>query len=225
MSGHFVDVWHGSLACGAGRLDELKRFLSDGERDRARALSNERARAHFIAGRGLLRVTLADYLRCDPAALQFATGAHGKPFLVGHVLSFNLSHSGDYWVLAVADLDAIGVDVETIKPRNGMQAIARRCFSANEFEQWISFPPDEQRRAFFRLWTIKEAFVKAVGRGIALGLEHCEVDMADYRGLTDVPAEYGPASAWGVRELSIDASVHAALVTPSRDYVFRSLTF
>ncbi len=224
MTGYFVDVWHASLACDGARLAELRRVLSDAERERARSFSNERARERFIAGRGFLRVTLADYVRCEPAALQFAIGEHGKPFLAGHALEFNVSHSGDCWALAVSDLDTVGVDVEIIKARAGMRGIARRCFSVGEFEHWLTLAPDEQELAFFRLWTIKEAFVKAVGRGIALGLERCEVDTADYRGFVQVPVEFGSASAWVARELALDSAVCAALVTPNREYEFRCLT-
>lgn len=219
----FVDVWRGDLASEARRLAELERLLNDGERERALSFRNRQARERFVVGRGMLREVLAGYLCRDPRGLQFATGEHGKPFLLGESLCFNLSHSGDCWLLAVSDMAAIGVDVENIRPRSGMQAIARRCFSENEYGYWLSLPELKREQAFFRLWTLKEAFVKAVGRGIALGLEQCEIDTLSFAGFASVPDEHGPAAAWGLKELEVGVDHLAALVTPNRDYAFRWL--
>jgi 4'-phosphopantetheinyl transferase len=99
--------------------------------------------------------------------------------------------------------------------RNSMSEIAKRCFSDSEYNAWHLLPPGEQVAAFFRLWTIKEAFVKAVGRGLAVGLERCEVDTEDYGRFLAIPEEYGDASAWKIVELACDAGFSAALVVPN----------
>lgn len=212
--GHFVDIWR-------GRIDSEEdsagfwHLLSDAERDKAEKLINADVRIRYITARGLLRKVLAEYLTCDPSRLQFALGAHGKPYLPGKAIYFNLSHSGDSLLLAVSDLEDIGVDIEAMTVRKSMSDIAKRCFSEREYCAWLVLSPREQMAAFFRLWTIKEAFVKAVGRGLAVGLERCEVDTKDYGRFLAVPEEYGDAGAWKIVELACDAGFSAALVVPN----------
>jgi 4'-phosphopantetheinyl transferase len=225
MTEAFVDIWQGNLAEHAGRLHALMALLSDTELAKAQTLQTEQAKMHYIVSRGLLRTTLAGYLHCGPRELEFSIGEHGKPTLLGHDLAFNLSHSQDSLLLAVSNLQTVGVDVETIKPRKSLQGIAQRCFSAGEFKHWQQLPSAEQTGQFFRLWTIKEAFVKAVGRGIALGLDHCEVDIGSHRGFSAVPDEYGPAATWLVTELNLGEQVAAALVTANCHYQLRCFEF
>lgn len=218
--GYFVDIWRGRTD---KREDsaELWQLLSDAERDKAEKLINAEVRARYISTRGLLRKVLAEYLARDPVCLQFGVGAHGKPFLPGQAIYFNLSHSQDSLLLAVSDLENVGVDVEAVKPRKGMLEIARRCFSDKEFAAWLKLSPPEQRVVFFRLWTVKEAFVKAVGRGLSAGLERCEVDMKGYGRFLAVPEEYGNADDWKVVELVCDDGFSGTLVVPKVDFIRR----
>lgn len=225
MSRHFVDIRFGRMSDFAERQDEFLGCLSGDERERSRGIKRDIARDRYVISRGLLRQTLAEYVACAPAELQFAVGLHGKPFLSGHELYFNLSHSGDSLLLAVSDLQAIGVDIETVRDRDNLPGIAERSFSAAELAYWQALPEAERVSAFFRLWTIKEAFVKAVGRGIALGLASCEVDVAGFRGFSCIPQEYAPAVAWSVRELELAASAKAALVAPNSEFAIRELVF
>lgn len=214
MTEYFVDIWR-------GRTDSLEdsaeywQLLSDAERDKAERLINAQVRVRYISARGLLRKVLAAYLTCDPGRLQFALGAHGKPYLPGKAIYFNLSHSRDSVLLAVSNLEDVGVDIEAVKPRKSMLEMARRCFSEKEFTAWLLLSPPERISAFFRLWTIKEAFVKAVGRGLAVGLERCEIDIRDYGRFLAVPEEYGDASTWKIVELACDVGFSAALVVPN----------
>ena len=225
MTECFVDIWHGSFSGHRARLPQLRAVLSEDERGKVEGMLREQAAMRAIVTRGLLRHTLAGYLHCDPSGLQFAVGEYGKPELAGRQLAFNLSHTEDSLLLAVSNLQTVGVDVETVKPRKSLREIARRCFSAREFAHWQRLPPAEQTRQFFRLWTIKEAFVKAVGRGIALGLERCEVDIDKPDAFSAVPEEYAPASAWQLSELELGDQLAAALVVPSACYELRRLAF
>lgn len=225
MTEAFVDIWHGSLSGHGNRKAELMALLSADELAKAQGLLREQARDNYVLSRGLLRSTLASYLRCEPQALQFASGEHGKPALVHHDLAFNLSHSQDKLLLAISNLPTVGVDVETIKPRQGMAGIAQRCFSPREFRYWQQLPPCEQIPQFFRLWTFKEAFVKAVGRGIALGLERCEVDVESNRGFSQIPSEHGLADNWSGQSLPLGDHLAAALVTVRQPHQLRCLLF
>lgn len=217
----FIDIWHGTLSDHVIRQADYLSTLSDDEVVRAQALLSEAARCRFIIVRGLLRQVLSGYLACRPAAIAFRLGEYGKPELCGHPLAFNLSHSQDKLLIAVSDLPMVGVDVETIKPRKGMTEIARRCFSAREFDYWQTLSPSQQSRMFFRLWTIKEAFVKAVGRGIALGLERCEVDVENFARFASLPPPYQALADWRSRRLLLEEHWCAAAVVCNADHQLR----
>src|SRR5438445_771552 len=107
-------------------------MLSADERQRAERFRHERACTHFVAGRATLRRALADYLDRDPQQIHFTYGEHGKPLLTDEAatgLRFNLSHSGELAVLALARNRAVGVDVEQVNPDRATNDIARRFFS------------------------------------------------------------------------------------------------
>lgn len=215
---HFVDIWQGALTEDHGILQGFAELMDKNEQTKAASFKNSMLRDRYIAVRGLLRVTLAHYLATDPATLQFSFGKHGKPALIGHQLYFNLSHSANTLAVAISDQDNIGVDIEQIKQRNGLQEIAERCFSKLELNHWNRLPESLQHQAFYQLWTKKEAFVKAVGHGIALGLSECEVDLSEGLSFVQVPGEYGSAKDWKIVELSIDAGFCGALVLPNQDF-------
>jgi len=125
----------------------------------------------FLATRILLRRVLAAYCDQAPAELQFAMHASGKPFLVNGTLEFNLSHSGTYAVLGVSRNIPLGVDVEIIRNRASLMDISARYFHDDEIAQLQSLDSEHQTRYFFTIWTLKEAFYKGLGTGIATGLD------------------------------------------------------
>ncbi len=223
MGQYFVDVWQGDLQVVDNKLQSMAELLSDGERSKADGFSTLRARNRFVAVRGFLRQTLAGYLHVEPVSLQFAVGEYGKPALADGALHFNVSHTADFLLIAIANFADIGVDIEAIKPCRNLDNIAQRCFSRREYECWRSLPDGLQTQAFYRLWTKKEAFVKATGRGIAMGLERCEIGLDADGQLQAIPNEYGSAADWMARELTVDVSVCAALVTPCYRYELRQL--
>ena len=217
----YVDIWLGGLPNDEAILKSYAKLLDEGEQARAEAFANPVVRGRFIAVRGLLRQVLSQYLDVTPAGLQFASGEFGKPALVGHNLHFNLSHSEDRLAIAVSGLENVGIDIEQIKPRNSLSELANRCFSAAEFAVWSALPDTRQQQVFFQLWTKKEAFVKAVGRGIALGLDQCEIKMPLGLEFEKIPQAYGSAGDWKIVELSPDAGFCGALVAPNVEFAIR----
>ena len=104
----------------------------------------------------------------SPENIRITCGEHGKPALLGnHPLFFNLSHSGQRVLCAVSPQE-VGCDVEQLRPAN--LKLARRFFTPAESKALFSLPPEQQEAAFFRLWTCKESFIKAVGTGLSLPL-------------------------------------------------------
>lgn len=216
-----VDIWHGSLAVSESELESLKKLLSVDEWQRVERFATVQLRSRNVVVRARVRQVLAGYLNKAPEAVQFVVGSYGKPGLVGDPLYFNLSHSGDGLLLAVADIPVLGVDMEFISPRNGVDGLVERFFAAGEWRGWRRLPEIERLEGFYRLWTKKEAFVKAVGRGLALGLETFEVDAVRGGGLLQIPAEYGAVSEWKMFELALGSGVCAALAVKETELRLR----
>ena len=152
--------------------------MSDDEKRRAERFRFDRDRNKFIVVRATLRKILSRYLSALPQEIVFCYSEAGKPALTGcdqADLHFNLSHSRNWAVFVVARGRRVGIDVEETRIINDLQAIAGRSFTAREANSLRSLSPDECQDTFFRDWTRKEAFVKAVGEGLALSLRQIEV--------------------------------------------------
>lgn len=196
-----LHVWLLSVDGGAPQqaASPLLNVLDDRERARAGRYRQAEAQARFRLTRAGLRLLLGRYLGCDPAALHFTANPHGKPRLEGigedQGLVFNVSHSGCLAVLAFAAARPLGVDLECCRPGRDYRRLARSALTDTEQAAWRALPADCQALAFCRFWSAKEAFLKATGRGIALGLQRVEV-APDWRGYTRVPDLLGPAGGW-----------------------------
>jgi 4'-phosphopantetheinyl transferase len=152
--------------------------LSERERIRAGGMLLPRRRQEFTAMRSLLRLLLSDYLGREVASeIGLRENPHGKPLLPRAEIQFNLAHSGHWGVLCFAGEGRIGVDVERKSDREDLSRMAVRSFSAAELAGFEALPAEQRRDVFFRVWTRKEAFVKAHGRGIGLGLKQFDVSL------------------------------------------------
>ena len=218
---HFVEIWSGQIPEDAAVLQCLSGFLDNRELDKAGTFKNLRMRNRYIAVRGLVRATLADYLGVRPATLQFIFGEYDKPALLGEQLHFNVSHTGNHLAIGVSDMQNIGVDIELHKTRNRLGELAKRTFTDQELNYWSGLVQSRQLPGFYQLWTKKEAFVKAVGRGIGLGLERCEVAVPEGLRFASIPPEYGLAEEWRIIEPCIPDYLSAALVFPERECIFK----
>ena len=167
-----VDVWMASVAGAADWITKLRRTLSPNELRRSERFFFERDRLRYVVSHGLLRSILGRYMGADPSDLRFAAGTHGKPSLDGphggHGVTFNLSHSGDLVLVAIASHCRIGVDIEYVRADFDWKPIAVRFFASGEVETLECLPPDAGREGFFLYWTVKEAYMKALGRGLTL---------------------------------------------------------
>lgn len=111
---------------------------------------------------------LAEHLLCGSEALSFAKHEHGKPFLSSHALHFNHSHSRHYYALAVSErVRDIGIDVEELDRKVRFEAFAQHAFHAEEYQIWQQ---RQDKEYWFKVWTTKEAILKASGLGIRLDL-------------------------------------------------------
>jgi 4'-phosphopantetheinyl transferase len=139
--------------------------LSTDELERAQRLPDDRVRGRWVASRAFLRRTLAPLTGADPADLVFDYGDAGKPSLPGGP-EFSLAHSGDYALLAFAAVP-VGVDLEQVRPGLAALPSVERFFSAAERTELDALPEPRRVAHFFELWTLKEAYLKATGEGLA----------------------------------------------------------
>ena len=174
-----LHLWRFPLDASPDDLPFLQKFLSADELQRAARLLDRRKAQDFIVGRGRLRQILAAYLAADPAQIVFSYGSHGKPTLQSPSatsLTFNLSHSGAWALLAVARGMEVGVDLERIDPALDYAALAARFFTAAENALLLAAPEAQRRRRFYRLWTRKEALFKGQGQGFSGAVKGAEGD-------------------------------------------------
>jgi 4'-phosphopantetheinyl transferase len=163
-----VDLWRLHLDLPDAELRQRWSDLSTAERERADQLSRPEVRRRFIAARSGLRRVLASYLSVPPRSLEFFKGPQGKPALPGGP-EFNLSHSDDLALCAVAHGRQVGIDLERLRCIPERDDIARQWFREEEREAYHAESASRDS-AFLRLWTRREAYLKAIGTGLA-GLE------------------------------------------------------
>lgn len=214
-----VDVWTINTAIAPA---STLRFLSRAEYERANAVRNGDRRQEMVATRGALRMLLSHYLKVPPNSLAFRTGPHGKPELLDTPprLRFNVSHTRALSLIAVAWDCEVGVDVEWIDPRRQADVIARRCFARRDTVALTALPEAERLAGFFRLWSAKEAAVKAVGLGLHMPLK--QIELPAHEGLVRIPTD---ARAWQLRRPLVRNGYVAAVVTDSTRLELRNRQF
>ena len=213
MNRHCVDVWVVDLSAERADLSAYKSLLSKAELAKFAQFKNIKQAEYYAIARAVRRRILAKYLSIDPRSIEFKKGVHGKPELVDQKLFFNISHSADRLLLAVSAENDLGVDIELIKQRGNLSALVGRCFADEEQQHWLALPNTNKLEFFYRLWVAKEAFVKAIGRGIVLGMSNCVLCLPGLDGFCAVPEEYGAAESWSLNFLNVDSDYLAAVVT------------
>jgi 4'-phosphopantetheinyl transferase len=156
------------------KREQYLRLLSPDEHERMARFVFERDRTRFLLTRALVRTTLSRYAPVAPANWHFIANAHGRPEILDRPtgvpdLRFNLSHTDGLIACAVTIGREVGIDVEHVG-RRLTQDVAARFFAPAEVAHLRSLPADQQERVFFDYWTMKEAYIKARGFGLALPL-------------------------------------------------------
>ena len=189
-------------------------FLSADERARANRFRFDRDRTRYINAHGVMREILASYIGADPGSLQIIRAENGKPCLDERYradMQFNLSHSGQYGIVAVSIGRPVGVDIEALRADFTWSELADRYFSGRENAWLRALPADEALRWFFRLWVAKEAVLKAGGLGLSAALREVEPP----RGRPDSIAARG--GLFWVSELVVSNGYVAAIAVSGAD--------
>jgi len=169
-------------------MDALHARLTSAERERADAKRVAAKQREYITGQASLRTLLGKQLGIDPMQVSYRRGIKGKPYLSepskpgSPCVQFNITHSGDMVMVAMALDSELGVDVEWHNERTDPLRVARRAFCDSEREILAGLPTRAQRAHFFALWTCKEALVKCTGMGIHSGMANFEITLDDVGG-------------------------------------------
>lgn len=201
-------------------LDRYAPTLSAEELARAYHLKTEQLRTEFIASRGALREMLGEYLEEEPAAIIFAGGRNEKPSVIyPHThLQFSLTHSAGKVVYAFAERRRVGVDIEAISSIKYDPALAAEVLSDAELHEWLALPHELKLRGFFCGWTRKEAFIKAVGKGLSLDLKSFSVTV-DPRQTPELTLPPDVADEqWSLQALELFSGYEAAVVVEGTGY-------
>lgn len=193
------------------------------ESDKASRFHFEQDAVHYIAAHAFLRSLLARYLEIGPKEIRFEYGPHGKPALHQthntRRLRFNLSHSGGIALCAVSLNLEIGVDIEKRRDIKDWNLMAKNSFAREEWESLKSLPEEEQLNGFFKLWTQKEAYIKALGQGLSYPLQQFCVPYKKDDAPVLVYDRHDPRQhgRWGFHSIRISTQHSATLVAEGSD--------
>jgi len=172
-----VDLWYADYLAFAAEESRtvLEATLDDEERARMARFLFDRDRRSYVISHGLLRIILSTYVAVEPSVWRYRYNDYGKPEIAEPAehgtLRFNLSHTRGAMLCGVTRDGELGVDVEATARDTSCAELADRYFSPSEVADLRSLPIDGRRDRFFRLWTLKEAYIKARGMGLAIPLD------------------------------------------------------
>jgi 4'-phosphopantetheinyl transferase len=212
-----VHVWRIPLSATYHELSHLEQCLSPDEMTRAGQFFFARDRNRFVAARGSLRRILALYIDRQPHDVRFSYDTHGKPALAaleqGAGIEFNLSHSGDLALVAVALGFSVGVDIEQVRPELATAETAAHAFSVNEQIALAAIRQHRRTAAFFKCWTSKEAYIKGLGDGLGIPLAEFDVCVRPDMPVNLLRPYHGAANRglWSLHDLNPGPGYAAAL--------------
>jgi 4'-phosphopantetheinyl transferase len=219
-----VHIWRAPLTLPAEKRERLEDLLSTEERAQCSRLVRDADRLRCVASRGSLRTVLGKYLGEDPRALSLTKGTSGKPVLEGAnpQLQFNVSNSGDLGLIAVTRKLRVGIDIERIRDVPNWEGVLNDFFSPEETTFVQSRRGKERTRAFFLLWTRREAAAKALGIDLFDCFARVVLPAPDHTPsgfrvkLPDPDAPAGPTRDWWLRDL-LPAAGYAGAVCVERE--------
>jgi len=204
LSKNQVHLWRANLDLLTAEVDSLATILSSDELERASKFCFAEHRRRFVVTRAILRQLLGNYLDISPEDLKFDYGNLGKPQLVKSdlvsPLQFNISHSQEYALFGFTNHHLIGVDIEYLKEMPDAVKIAQRFFSPREFSLISNSAIDEQPKLFFKLWTAKEAYLKAIGVGLTGSLASVDISIHQdgQTSLLSIQGDLIAANRWSI---------------------------
>jgi len=212
-----VHIWLAELEQPTEIVQQLADQLASDELFRAQRFHFEHDRRHFIVARGVLRTILSAHVHVTPDQLSFTYGPQGKPALAATYgdtrLRFNASHSHKLALYAVTCDREVGIDIEWMRPLDDAESIAAHFFSVSEQAALRSLPAHLKHQGFYNCWTRKEAYIKAIGKGLSQPLDEFDVSLIPGQPaqLLAVLGKDGEVTRWSFQALQPPAEYAAAL--------------
>jgi 4'-phosphopantetheinyl transferase len=216
-----IHVWRADLNQNFSTIQKFSETLSADEKQKAAKFRFEKDRNHFIAARGSLRKILGGYLGIAPNKICFSYNRFGKPFLDAREtrIRFNVAHSNGLALFAISRGQEIGVDLEYIVNNFEILKTARSFFSDAEMSVLKNLPENLQTAAFFSGWTRKEAFIKAVGRGVLYPTKQFTVSIMPED--SNISLQTNEFQNWSVMNLNCQSNYKAALAVEGKIQTIR----
>jgi len=174
-----LHIWRAWINDAKPYKDQLMTCLTRHEKLRGERFINSEHQDRFLLAQAILRDVLSRYTHQAPYALRFKRSAYGKPYLMDSDFKFNLTHSNECVLIVVATEHEVGIDVEFLERLSQLDALVKRFFSKEEQQAYFAYTSAAERRlAFYRGWTRKEAYLKAIGLGLSYPLHQFTVSLA-----------------------------------------------
>jgi len=223
-----VDVWYvyQHKVDNPALLEAYRGWLTAEEQAAVNRFRFPHLRLQALVARALQRWVLSKYVQVAPSQWRFAKGSHGKPFVESprvQAPAFNLSHSGGMIVCAVAGASRVGVDVEDVNRESASTGLAERYFAPVEAADVKRLRGDAMRQQFFRYWTLKEAYIKADGRGLTMPLDSFAFDLQSGCPASMSFADGSDASGWSFGEIAFPGKHHISIAVEPGGHEFRAV--
>jgi 4'-phosphopantetheinyl transferase len=213
-----IHVWTVQLDASDRQTEESLSWLSSKERARALAFRFDHDRRNFILSHGALRTLLGDLQQDHPRGVKFIYGPRGKPTLqnTNASVTFNMAHSGNVAAYAFTVDCPIGIDIERVRPLPDLESLAARFFNPAEVADLLSLSGSDRLNGFFTCWTRKEAYIKAMGDGLAIDLASFRVTLVSDAPprLVSVDGLSSEEPEWTLHHLTPEPDCIAALAYP-----------
>jgi 4'-phosphopantetheinyl transferase len=226
-----LHIWRATLDRSREEISGYFNLLSPEEKARSERFYFERDCDRYIVGRGILRTLLSRYLGIEASRIEFVYGPHGKPAVAtdsrDKLLQFNLSHSNDQALYIFGWDHSVGIDLEYICPMQDADDFAAQFYSARETALINSLSDDQKWDAFFKLWTCKEAFLKANGSGLSAPLDEVEIslDVDGSARLTSIGGDSEQAANWRLETINTVVGYQAAVAVEGQGGQVLKLSF
>ena len=224
-----IHIWSADLNISHIKLLRYYKYLSPLEYNRAKGFKFDKDRRTFIACTGILREILAGYINISPETISFRYNDFGKPFLANYCsrLYFNSSRSASVALYIFSGVYEVGIDIEKVRYMNSLNDIVLQFFSDEEITYFKKLSSQEFTREFYKLWTKKEAFVKAIGMGLSFPLNQFQVsvDTGNRYKITQIKGDFSEAVKWSIGSVNTFPEYEAAYVYRGDNVCVKFLNF
>ncbi|MBN4061716.1 MAG: hypothetical protein COA57_11770 [Flavobacteriales bacterium] len=224
LSQGLIHYWWVPIQDNGNFFEECKATLSKKEQEQISFFKFKRVQSERIISHGALRLLLGNYLRMDPKKVRIASHKKGKPYSADDPkLYFNTSHSGGRCAFAFSRDHEVGIDIEKLRPMKDVDELIDRNFTPVE-QAYINKLQDDKLNRFFRYWTLKEAYLKAIGEGMRLAPDSLEFTIGSCGAKLTGTSGYVEHEDWSFREITPEIGYTGTIAYLGKDTNIHPLT-